>query len=65
MRDELTQEWLDVFDECRRRGDNLADSIFWRLAITSLPLGVDRDDTAVRAAIEEIKASVELWLGGS
>lgn len=56
---ETTQDWLDCFESSRARGENLADSIFWRLALYTLPECVDPDDPRVKAALEEIRCSVQ------
>lgn len=56
----LTDEWIEAFDASVAAGENLADSIFWRLAPDFLPLGVDGDDPRVVAAIKKIKQSVEV-----
>ncbi len=55
---EITREWLDFFQDRKANGDRLADSIFWRLAVDVLPLGVDPDHPEVKAAIEEIRQSI-------
>lgn len=54
----LTQEWLDCFDESVRNGECLADSVFWRLALHTLPEGVNVDDVRVKQALRAISKSV-------
>jgi hypothetical protein len=56
---ELTYEWLKTFAECKTSGENLANSVFWRLALHALPLGVDGNNPEVRAALKEIQVAVE------
>ena len=55
---DLTDEWLGRLEDAKKRGEVLADSIFWRLAVDFLPLGVDPDDELVKGALEEIRASI-------
>lgn len=55
---ETTADWLACFSDAKAAGDELADSIFWRLALHCLPEGVDGNDPRVAAALEEIRASV-------
>jgi hypothetical protein len=64
MGDELTREWLDVFAASKAAEERLADSPFWRLALHTLPLGVDPDHPEVVAALAEIRASVTDGMGG-
>jgi hypothetical protein len=53
--DELTQEWLQLFNDDKAKG-LLGKSIFWRLAAhVELPMGVDPNHPEVISAIEEIK----------
>lgn len=51
--DELTEEWLEVFEDAKAKGE--LTSIFFRLSISVLPEGVDPNDERVRKAIEEIR----------
>ena len=60
---ELTDEWLGVFSDCKARGENLADSIFWRMALECLPMGVDPEDQRVVDALAEIRAAVDQKYG--
>ena len=55
---ELTREWLECFRDDRDAGENLADHVFWRLALHELPEGVDGGDPEVMGALEAIRASV-------
>ncbi len=59
VRDEITRDWLDVFAESKAKGEDLADSVFWRLAMFALPEGVDPENAEVQSALREIKAAVE------
>lgn len=54
----LTDEWIECFNNDRSEGKRLADSIFWRLAVHTLPEGVDAADQRVIDAIQEIKKSI-------
>ena len=61
---ELTDEWLEVFDMEKEKKNQdkthlLADSVFFRLALHSLPLGVDDQDPRIIAALQEIKEDQE------
>jgi len=49
----LTDDWIECFDEAKANG-NLS-SIFFRLALHTLPEGVDGDDPRVVSAINEIR----------
>lgn len=51
---ELTQEWLKVYRDLKANGENPSDSIFFRLALHVLPIGVDPDEPEVKQAIAEI-----------
>lgn len=51
----VNEEWLEFFEQQKAEGDHNFKSIFWRLAQTILPEGVDREDPRVIAAIEHIK----------
>ncbi len=51
----VTAEWLETFKLSKAKGENLADSVFWRLALTTLPEGVDPNNPEVQAAIREIR----------
>lgn len=51
--DEVTHEWLEFFDKEKQNPENLR-RIFWRLAPSFLPEGVDPNDTRVQAALEQI-----------
>jgi hypothetical protein len=56
---DLTREWLEVFAESKRNGENLADSIFWRLSVqVCLPTGVDGGNPQVQQALAEIRESI-------
>lgn len=55
---EITAEWLDTFNKDVAEGKNLADSIFWRLALDTLPEGVDRNEPQVIAALAKIRESI-------
>ena len=59
----LTREWLDCFERSKAAGECLADSIFWRLALYELPLGVDRDEPCVQVALTEIRESQQRRIG--
>ncbi len=56
---EITADWLECFNDSKARGENLADSIFWRLALHGLPEAVDGGDPRVQAVLAEIRAAVE------
>ena len=56
---EITREWLEVFHECKAKGEVLRDSPFWRLAIYALPNGVDPNHPDVIEALIAIRESVE------
>lgn len=58
VNDELTREWLEVFNEHKAYGGDPANSIFFRMALHTLPLGVDPENEDVKKAIEEIRESV-------
>lgn len=49
----LTDEWIECFEEAKTAG-NLS-SIFFRLALHTLPEGVDDDDPRVVDAIKELR----------
>lgn len=57
--DEITQDWLDTFAEAKANGEDLAASPSWRLALHSLPMGVNGADPRVRDAVEEIRRAAE------
>lgn len=54
----LTDEWLEVFDDDVKAGKELADSVFWRLALHTLPEGVNPEDHRVKSALAAIRESV-------
>jgi hypothetical protein len=56
---EITREWIEVFDGCVMRGEVLRDSAFWRLALYHLPEGVDPNHPEVIDALVMIRESVE------
>ncbi len=55
---EITRDWLDVFEKSKRAGEELEKSVFWRLAVFVLPLGVDPEHPDVQKALAEIKAAM-------
>jgi hypothetical protein len=55
---ETTFEWLDLYNEDKNAGKDLASSVFWRLALHSLPEGVDPYHPAVVLALDDIRSSV-------
>lgn len=57
--DGITDEWLECFESAKANGSPLDESIFWRLALHTLPEGVDPDNEYVKAALAEIKASMK------
>lgn len=56
--DEITRDWLEVFRESKERGEDLSCSVFWRLALHTLPLGVDGNCEEVKQAVREIQEAV-------
>lgn len=52
--EEITNDWLEVFQKSKSEPAGLK-SIFFRLALTTLPVGVSPEDPRVVAAIEEIR----------
>lgn len=57
--DSVTNEWLEVFEQDKDKPEELRKSIFWRLALTHLPEGVNASDPRVIQAIETIKKANE------
>jgi hypothetical protein len=55
----ITLDWLETYRTSKSKSQNLADSVFWRLALHSLPRGVDPKHPEVQAALKDIKESVE------
>lgn len=53
---EITQEWLDCYEDAKAKND--LRSIFFRLSLQVLPVGVDGDDPRVVAALADIKKAV-------
>ena len=56
----ITDEWLECFGQDIRDGKDLSLSVFWRLALHTLPDGVDGRDHRIVAALEEIKRQCDL-----
>ena len=59
MRESVTAEWLEAFDSDMTAGKNLAESIFWQLALVCLPEGIDENDDRVQAALAEIRRQAD------
>jgi hypothetical protein len=57
--DELTDEWMEVYDNSVKSGEDFKKSIWWRLSVDTLPLGVDPEDPRVVAALQDIKKRLE------
>jgi len=55
LMEDITEEWLEVFENAKAAGEDLSASAFFRLSVTHLPLGVNGDDPRVKAAIAEIE----------
>lgn len=55
----LTDEWLEVYNESVKNNEDFKQSIWWRLAVDTLPMGVDNTDPRVIAAIEDIKVRLK------
>jgi hypothetical protein len=56
----LTDEWLEVYNNAVKNGEDFKKSFWWRMSATSeLPLGVDTEDPRVIAAIEDIKIRLQ------
>lgn len=56
--DEITREWVECFDDAVKRGEDVADSIFFRMALMCLPAGVDPDDPRVVERVGKIREAV-------
>lgn len=61
--DLITKEWLECFYDSKAKGEDLSKSIFWRLAITILPEGVDGENEEVNKAVAEIEESINKTRG--
>lgn len=59
VKQSVTADWLEVFDDDVKAGKELADSVFWRLALHTLPEGVNPEDPRVQAALAKIRESVQ------
>jgi len=59
MEPTLTDDWVETFYACVVGGENPADSPFWLLAIHTLPLGVDPDDSRVVKILARIKEAAK------
>jgi len=55
----LTDEWLEVYDNSVKNGEDFKKSIWWRLSVDVLPLGIDTEDPRIIAAIQDIKIRLE------
>ncbi len=56
---ELTDEWVEQFEQDVIAGKDLSKDVFWRLAIVcGLPNGVDENDPRVVVALAKIAESI-------
>jgi len=55
----LTDEWIEVYDKAVAKGEDFKESIWWRLSVDVLPLGIDPEDSRVVAAIKDIKIRLD------
>lgn len=56
--DDCTKDWLQLFEQDKAR-NRLENNIFWKLALTRLPVGVNAQHPVVKECVEEIRKLYE------
>ncbi len=57
--DSITRDWLECFDDSVKEKEDLSKSVFWRLALHTLPEGVNPNNSRVKDALKAIKESCD------